>query len=187
MTDITKKNKSYIKIAGLSLLAGGIVALIIKRKAIMRAIWDRYTEARLQNLHPAIRQDARNFIAEAEKFGFYLRITRDGHLRSFDEQAELYAKGRTSPGKIVTNAEPGQSYHNYGLALDVVEIKNGKPLWKNEHWGKIAQLAEKYGFQWGAAWNDKPHFQKTFGYHWRDLLAKHNEGEVNGDGYVKLT
>jgi len=39
-------------------------------------------------------------------------------VRSFDEQESLYAKGRTTPGDIVTWARGGDSMHNYGLAVD---------------------------------------------------------------------
>ena len=46
-----------------------------------------------------------------------LRITQA--LRTWDEQEELYAQGRTKKGKIVTNAKAGYSWHNYGLAIDV--------------------------------------------------------------------
>ena len=51
--------------------------------------------------------------------------------RSLEEQALEYAKGRTIKGKIVTNAKPGQSAHNYGLALDFVPMQNGRPQWSN--------------------------------------------------------
>jgi hypothetical protein len=97
-----KKAQTYLKVAAISIGAGSLLALFIKRKAIMKAIWDQYTAYRIEQLHPAIRQDARNFIAEAEKQGINLRITSDGHFRSYQEQAELYAQGRTKPGKIVT-------------------------------------------------------------------------------------
>jgi peptidoglycan L-alanyl-D-glutamate endopeptidase CwlK len=43
--------------------------------------------------------------------------------RTMEEQAALYAKGRTIIGKIVTKAKPGESYHNYGLAFDWVPLK----------------------------------------------------------------
>ena len=36
-----------------------------------------------------------------------------------DEQAKVYAQGRTAPGKIVTHAKPGHSNHNFGVAFDV--------------------------------------------------------------------
>lgn len=38
--------------------------------------------------------------------------------RTMAEQAALYFQGRTAPGKIVTNARPGMSLHNYGIAVD---------------------------------------------------------------------
>ncbi len=59
-------------------------------------------------------------------------------LRSFEEQGQLFAKGRTAPGPIVTRAKPGMSYHNYGLATDwlyfrdertFVDLKQDSPRW----------------------------------------------------------
>ena len=38
-------------------------------------------------------------------------------LRTMVEQEALYAQGRTAPGAIVTNAQPGQSPHNPGGGL----------------------------------------------------------------------
>lgn len=40
-------------------------------------------------------------------------------LRTMAAQAALYAQGRTMPGPIVTHAKPGDSAHNWGLAIDV--------------------------------------------------------------------
>ena len=40
--------------------------------------------------------------------------------RTYDEQAELYAQGRTKPGPKVTNSPPGYSWHNFGVAWDFV-------------------------------------------------------------------
>lgn len=51
--------------------------------------------------------------------------------RSLEEQAMEYAKGRTRPGPKTTNSRPGQSAHNWGLALDFVPTQNGRPQWKN--------------------------------------------------------
>src|SRR3990167_8432100 len=54
--------------------------------------------------------------------------------RSGEEQNRLYAQGRTTPGRIVTNAKAGQSAHNHAtpqgkpaaLAYDVAMLVNGK-------------------------------------------------------------
>ena len=45
-----------------------------------------------------------------------------GH-RSIAEQNRLYAIGRTTPGKKVTNARGGYSWHNFGLGAPVSSIR----------------------------------------------------------------
>jgi D-alanyl-D-alanine carboxypeptidase len=51
-------------------------------------------------------------------------------LRTIAQQAALYARGRTSPGDIVTYAKPGSSAHNYGLAIDVgLSGPGGQSTW----------------------------------------------------------
>ena len=54
--------------------------------------------------------------------------------RTMEEQAALFAKGRTSGGRIVTKAKPGQSYHNYGLAFDWVPLRVGKGELLDTNW-----------------------------------------------------
>lgn len=50
-------------------------------------------------------------------------------LRTFAEQDKLYAQGRTSPGPIVTNAQSGQSPHEYGCATDWAYFSDGVLIW----------------------------------------------------------
>ena len=128
--------------------------------------WDDITNERIQKLDPNFKQDVIDFINEAEQnYCVKLRVT-DAY-RSIDEQNDLYEIGRTKPGKIVTNAKGGLSYHNYGTAIDVVEIKNGKADWGtlNNRNSSIGKLGIKLGFEWGGTWKkaDFPHFQKTYG------------------------
>jgi peptidoglycan L-alanyl-D-glutamate endopeptidase CwlK len=54
--------------------------------------------------------------------------------RSNDEQNALYAQGRTAKGAKVTNAQAGQSPHNYkpSAAFDIAFISLSKKL----DWGK---------------------------------------------------
>ncbi|MEQ8628109.1 M15 family metallopeptidase [Ekhidna sp.] len=171
-------------------IVGGVVVAVLFfafRKRIrlyMGVVWDPWTEKRLWTLHPAIRKDARAFINEAERLGIKLRIT--SAMRSDDEQAELYAKGRTASGSIVTYARPGQSLHNYGLAIDVVEIKEGKGLWVNSRWETIGQIGKRFGFKWGGDWNnpDRPHFYKNFGKNTAQLMALK---KASGGDYVNIT
>jgi len=91
--------------------------------------------------------------------------------RSAQDQAADYARGRTAPGKVVTNAQPGQSLHNYypALAFDIA-FRSGKTLhWEVELFRQFAVLAKSFGLEWGGDWKsfkDNPHFQPP-GYTWR--------------------
>ena len=147
--------------------------------------WDRITDSRIKTLHPKLRQIATDFINRAEKeLGIKLRITQA--TRTINEQNRLFAQGRTESGKIVTNAQGGLSYHNYGLAFDVVEIAGGKAIWSNPNWDKIGSLGKSMGLQWGGDFKslvDKPHFQLTLGFTTRELLALYNQGRLD-NGFV---
>ena len=73
----------------------------------------------IKDLHPIVASLAKTLIERAKnELGIKLLITST--LRDNECQAKLYAKGRTAPGPKVTNAKPGQSFHNYGVAFDVV-------------------------------------------------------------------
>lgn len=84
------------------------------------------------------------------------------------EQQNIYDQGRTSPGAIVTNAKPGDSYHNYGLAFDVVPVAyKTLPDWNpaGPLWQKVGAIGKSFGLEWGGDWTpakrDLPHFQLT--------------------------
>ncbi len=98
-----------------------------------------------------------------------LRLFLNEGLRSYSRQNELYAQGRTTNGPRVTNAKGGQSYHNFGFAVDVVPLIPGTktPNWnfnvKDPKWRRVVELARKRGLDWGGDWlfKDFPHFQST--------------------------
>lgn len=95
-----------------------------------------------------------------------------GH-RTREEQARLYAQGRTAPGPIVTNAEPGESIHNTNpsRAVDLAPWRadRGGIVWDDpylfhELYGVILTCAARKGIEviWGGHWKsfvDRPHFQ----------------------------
>jgi len=193
-----KPNKLGYTIIGFILLITGVI-LYRKRKTlkqlVMKSInyikektWDIVSDRRINSLHPLVISKAKEFIIRAEKeLGIKLRVV--SALRTWTEQTKLYAKGRTLPGKKVTNAKAGSSYHNFGLAIDVVEIKTGKALWKNPNWNKIAELGKSIGFEWGGDWKsfkDKPHFQLTFGKSLAQLRSLYRSGQRTG-AYVNFT
>jgi len=150
------------------------------------ATWDRFSNERIARLHPRIRDDAVVLInAVEQQLGIRLRVTQG--LRTFAEQDALYAQGRTRRGKIVTNARGGESFHNFGLAIDVCEIRDGRAIWDCE-WVRIAPLAKGLGWEWGGEWTsfpDRPHFQKVFGRSTAQLRALH-AALGDPEGYVEI-
>ncbi|MDP2606152.1 MAG: M15 family metallopeptidase [Deltaproteobacteria bacterium] len=77
-----------------------------------------------------------------------IEILKTSTLRPLEEEAEIFAIGRTKPGKKVTNAEPGKSWHNFGLAFDVVPLVNGKAVWDSPFWKRIGELGKQVGLFW---------------------------------------
>jgi len=87
-------------------------------------------------------------------------------LRSYTRQAQLYAQGRTAPGRRVTNAPPGESVHEYGGAGDCapLTLPHGQPDWNETHdaWKRIVAVGESCGLRAGARFKhnpDAPHFE----------------------------
>lgn len=107
---------------------------------------------------------AREHLRRLTVRGLDFRITSG--LRTFAEQKELYDQGRTTPGKIVTNARPGSSWHNFGVAYDITEFQNGRPVWESSNYTIAGHIGEGLGLEWGGRWKsivDRPHFQRKMG------------------------
>jgi peptidoglycan LD-endopeptidase CwlK len=138
------------------------------------------------NLHPVFRQRLALLAERLAARGMKALIT-DG-LRTFEEQEELFQKGRRNvPGEsIVTNARGGESNHNYGLAVDMYPVLPGTtgkemvftsiPNHSSVEFAcaftriqnAIGDEAEQLGLFWGARFSgivDTPHIQ---------LLAEHD-------------
>ena len=111
------------------------------------------------------------------------RLTVVQGRRTFPHQNKLFAQGRTSPGRRVTSAKAGQSYHNYGLAVDLAGVNDDGSI----NWGvpykEIAVFAEKeLGLYWGghfpAKKRDAPHFEFRF-LPWQRLLGIAPKGRLS--------
>lgn len=128
----------------------------------------------IKDLLPQVEEKCRAFITICAAQGIDVIITST--YRDFESQAALYAQGRTAPGKKVTNAGPGDSYHNWRVAWDFVPIVGGKAVWNdNALWAKCGGIAHELGIEWGGAWTrfpDKPHCQYTQGRTIADFKAE---------------
>ncbi|WP_299773932.1 M15 family metallopeptidase [uncultured Pseudoteredinibacter sp.] len=119
-------------------------------------------------------------------------------LRSLEEQARLYRQSRSwatirskildlrdsghgylaqvleevgpCSGPHVTNAAPGESWHNYAEAWDAVPLIGGKPAWNyfdaKEQWEAYGECVRQSGMFWAGDWTnfrEYPHAQLRLG------------------------
>lgn len=139
---------------------------------------DAISTARLQLVNPRLAEliiqlNERMLSADNE-----LRVTQG--LRSWNDQGVLWSRGRqrqpdgtwvvVDASQIVTKAQPGHSWHNFGLAVDVVPMYlptgENMPDWNVNHpaWRTIVTQAESLGLVSGSCWHtmvDWPHLQLT--------------------------
>jgi peptidoglycan L-alanyl-D-glutamate endopeptidase CwlK len=128
----------------------------------------------IDDLLPVVKEKVKKFVALCKGDDIELLITST--YRDNESQNALYAQGRTEPGKIVTNAKGGQSFHNYRCAVDVVPLVNGKPDWDGTHpiWAKTGNYGKLAGLEWAGEWTrfkELAHFQYTGGLTLSDLRA----------------
>ncbi len=127
---------------------------------------DSISLRRLSDLHPLLRGAGEQLLDRCAVEGVPLLVTQG--LRTWEEQEALYAQGRSAPGRIVTLARGGHSYHNFGLAFDVVVLDAmGKADWNPAHpgWQRAGAVGKSLGLEWGGDWTkpDLPHFQYSGG------------------------
>ena len=176
---------------------------------------DKLTLQRIETLHPALREEVRdlylNRITPALTGQAMCRFAYT--FRGFEEQAALYSQGRTrlfdAQGKrlgVVTNAKAGLSYHQYGLALDIVLLvdKDNNGTWETASWNtltdfdkdglsdwlEIVNIFKSAGWVWGGSWTkfpDRPHFEKTFGIPVKECLRRYISKEfLYNTQYIRL-
>lgn len=162
---------------------------------------------RLEDLVPEAQEMAKEHILRCADAGFELLIYCT--LRDAQEQARLYRQSRTKEqvqkkmdqltakgfpalarilkdvgpqksGPKVTNAGPGESFHQYNRAYDCVPVVQGKPIWSPNGegaalWEKVGKLGKKCGLEWAGDWTtfrEFPHFQFTGGKEVGDLMQE---------------
>jgi peptidoglycan L-alanyl-D-glutamate endopeptidase CwlK len=140
------------------------------------------SERNIMTLHPKAQEAARKFLKRLQDAGINARIISG--TRTYAEQDELYAKGRTKPGPKVTNAKGGQSNHNFGIAWDI-GIFNGQGAYLPDSplYDRAAEVGLIDGLEWGGNWQsfqDKPHYQLV-----TDLpISQVRERFERGESYV---
>ena len=91
---------------------------------------DPRSAANIATLRTDAQAKAREWLLKCLEAGINVKIITG--TRTYQEQDELYAKGRTTAGPKVTNAPAGYSWHNFGVAWDfVVFDAKGQPQWES--------------------------------------------------------
>ena len=159
----------------------------------------------LENVHPALRQRCFQLIhklaEEGLSFGAFMG------LRSFDSQRALYAQGReplalvnalrrkaelgeiTEPDNhhIVTTKQVG--FHNFGLAVDLVEDGNPDQVGIQWSWSRnadylsIGKYTKDLGLIYGGFWKsfkDYPHVELTGGLTLVECVTLYKSGRLPG-------
>jgi hypothetical protein len=107
------------------------------------------------SLAPGFRQDAQSWIAQLEKLGVQVKVTRARASRF--QQARLYREFLAAKAAGIPHlpaAPPGHSQHEKGLAFDMVVTGGPVTLDRlGQAWASAGQ-----GRRWGGAFSDPVHF-----------------------------
>ena len=151
---------------------------------------------KLDDLVPEVQERAGRVVEVCNQVGVDLLIYCT--LRPLEEQARLYRQSRSwalikekilafknrgysfladildgigpCNGAHVTNAAPGESWHNYAEAWDAVPLIGGKPAWNylnaKPQWDAYGECVRQVGMHWAGDWTnfrEYPHAQLRAG------------------------
>lgn len=108
----------------------------------------------LSDLTPDTQEAVARLLDYAKSKGLTVRI--DSTLRTCDEQAAEYAKGRTAPGSIVTQVQGCGSYHVLARAVDIYIGS-----WVCDDYADLGAFWKSIGGRWGGdfSFKDCVHFE----------------------------
>ena len=120
----------------------------------------------LDRLYPPFLEALLEVLASCRAQGTDFWATRG--FATYAEQMALWCQGRTKEGKIVTFAKAGESYHNFGLAVDLCPdalqmVPKLQPDWRPEAFELLGPECFAQSLEWGGRWPgrkvDRPHVQ----------------------------
>lgn len=127
---------------------------------------NQISQVRLTQVHPKLAALVNQMDLALTMEGIQIEVVQG--LRTMAEQATIFAQGRTTPGKIVTEARPGYSMHNFGVAVDLVPGIRGQASWEpnwvaeSPDFATMVKCGIGLGLVSGSEWKsfpDMPHFQ----------------------------
>ncbi len=113
------------------------------------------------NMNPDFVALINGMIGQLRGEGYDVRLIAG--FRSFAEQQQRFEQGRSTPGKVLTDVDAGQSWHNYGLAVDIVlNDDDGRPAWPEDSaifWQRLGDVTKAHGAVWGGLFGYPAHVE----------------------------
>jgi peptidoglycan L-alanyl-D-glutamate endopeptidase CwlK len=179
-----------VKLYSVGILAG--ITLIILLNKVLKKDYSKYywwnderTRFYFDKLHPKFRPLVAKWFSKIEDNGMNVYVTSG--YRTFEEQIILHNQNSS-------NARPGYSYHNFGLAVDVNIMRNGVIILRKsdscEKWKQsfVPKLANDSGIRWKCnfgSYHDPVHFDFVpTGMNTTILRERVLQGKVDSNGYV---
>lgn len=130
-------------------------SLVMDIKGLIKGVSRNNLEF-IGTLQPDMQAKVLKFVQLCHEKGFDFRIT--SAARSGDKSDELHASG-------IRAAKAGDSYHNYGKAVDLVTIdsKTGKDINTYDSYKQLVPLAQQCGLRWLGYTDDPYHFEDAIG------------------------
>lgn len=119
---------------------------------------DPRSEKNLATVQPQLQKLGRELLRRLSAEGLTFKVTSGN--RTKEEQAALYAIGRTKPGAKVTWTM--KSRHIGGRAIDLTLFSGKNPVWESKHYDRAGEIGRELGLVWGGDWKrtkDRPHFE----------------------------
>ena len=186
----------------LALLKQRKAELDTRRRGAYKPVFSPTPDERaiLDGLHPVVRPRVLETLQDATFRGLFVVLFCG--IRTFDESDKLYKRGRNSKGdivdikKVVTNAKPGYSWHNYAAAVDIVMNIGPRDhlhlTWDDfvdankdmvNDWVTLGDIGKSHGLSWGGNFKtliDVPHFQYHYGFELvTDALTLYNTSSMD--------
>src|SRR5215831_19476832 len=108
---------------------------------------DDRSETVIGTLLSEVQPYTRALVTKAAANGITIKVISD--LRTYEEQNDLYAQGRTKSGKIVSNARGGYSNHNFGVAFDIGVFEGSRYLEDSPKYKAVGAFGMDLGLEWG--------------------------------------
>lgn len=151
---------------------------------------DQISLDRIATLHPTVRDKFKAFFDHLHVVSHYKwRVVQA--FRTFEEQKKLHDNYINAPGRAAKAAPAGLSYHNYGMAIDVLPMTDDYKAIETisqGSWEMVGIVARHHGMKWGGDFGDRPHVEMhPNGNTIKTLLKWHIAGKfIKGTPYLDL-